>query len=457
MPDFPRISVVTPSFNQGEFIARTIDSVLAQDYPNLEHIVVDGMSTDDTPAILARYPHLRVLREPDGGQSEAINKGFRLATGDIFCFLNSDDTYLPGTLDRVAREIDPVRSRHIVTGRCIYIDEHDAPTGVEHPCGFEGRRRLLQAWKVNYIPQPSTFWTAEAWRRCGPLDETEHLVLDYDLMCRFSRRYRFHILDQVLATYRLHARSKTCLHREQEVFVQATRVSRRYWGSPLCPLYWQLRWSLLSHRLEQKLGRLRGAARLRARSHEALGRGQLLRAVYYRLRADLLAPEVALRQCVRLCLRPLLPRTRPGAITEGWSAGLSAQTLAWRDFTGVHADRCVGPSFVTTFRVAPGHRSLLLDGAPVIDGLPRPLDISLSIDGRLVHRHHLPKQRSFTIAVPVTELSPGEHQLSVLSGPFIVPRDHLGSEDDRPLCFRLKRFAVTPDGAGNSGSRARAA
>ena len=82
----PKISVVTSSFNQGRFIGRTIESVLAQNYENLEHIVVDGMSKDDTPKILSRYPHLRVIREPDSGQAEAINKGFRHATGEIFCF-----------------------------------------------------------------------------------------------------------------------------------------------------------------------------------------------------------------------------------------------------------------------------------------------------------------------------------------------------------------------------------
>src|SRR2546423_4123289 len=130
---FPRISVVTSSYNQGKFIGRTIESVLAQDYPNLEHIVVDGMSTDDTPAVLARYPHLKVIREPDSGQSEAINKGFRLATGDIFCFLNSDDTFLPDALHRVAQEIDPAQGRHVVMGRCAYIDEEDVPNRIEHP------------------------------------------------------------------------------------------------------------------------------------------------------------------------------------------------------------------------------------------------------------------------------------------------------------------------------------
>src|SRR5262249_49631443 len=129
----PRIAVVTPSYNQGRFIGRTIDSVLAQDYPNLEHIVVDGMSSDDTPQILSRYPHLPVIREPDSGQADAVNKGFRAATGDIFCFLNSDDVFYPGALHRVAAALDPVRGRHVVMGRCLFIDEEDRSTGLEHP------------------------------------------------------------------------------------------------------------------------------------------------------------------------------------------------------------------------------------------------------------------------------------------------------------------------------------
>src|SRR6266516_1994495 len=104
-----RFSVVTSSYNQGPFLARTVESVLAQDYPDVEHIVVDGMSADETPAVLARYPHLRVVREPDRGQAEAINKGFRLATGDVYCFLNSDDTLCPGALRRVAAALDPAR------------------------------------------------------------------------------------------------------------------------------------------------------------------------------------------------------------------------------------------------------------------------------------------------------------------------------------------------------------
>ena len=120
----PRISIVTASFNQARFIRETIESVLAQGYADVEHIVVDGRSTDDTPLILDDYPHLKVVREPDRGQADAINKGFRLATGDVFAFLNSDDTLLPGALERVAAEIDPARGRHVVMGRCRFVDEN---------------------------------------------------------------------------------------------------------------------------------------------------------------------------------------------------------------------------------------------------------------------------------------------------------------------------------------------
>ena len=170
MATLPRVSVVTCSYNQGRFLGRTVESVRAQGYPDVEHIVVDGMSTDETPRVLAGYRHLRVIREPDRGQADAINKGFRAATGDILCFLNSDDTLEPGALARVARELDPARDRQVVVGRCRYIDEQDQPTGVEHPCVYVGHRRLLEIWKGHAIPQPATFWTRAVWERCGPLD-----------------------------------------------------------------------------------------------------------------------------------------------------------------------------------------------------------------------------------------------------------------------------------------------
>src|SRR5262245_59568566 len=120
----PRISIVTPSFNQGRFIQETIESVLMQNYPNVEHIVVDGMTTDQTLAILNRYNHLVLVREPDSGQAYALNKGFALATGDILTFINSEDTLLPGTLHISAGELSPTEGKHVISGRCRFVDSH---------------------------------------------------------------------------------------------------------------------------------------------------------------------------------------------------------------------------------------------------------------------------------------------------------------------------------------------
>ena len=408
MASFPRISVVTSSYNQGRFIGRTIQSVLAQDYPNLEHIVVDGMSTDDTPEVLARYPHLRVIREPDSGQAEAINKGFRLATGDVYCFLNSDDTFLPGALHRVAREIDPARGRHVVMGRCAFVDEDDNATGVEHPSGFIGHDRVLEVWRIHCIPQPATFWTAEVWRRCGPLDEREQLVLDYDLMCRISRYYHFHFIDQVLATYRLHKESKSCANASDLIYEHATRVSRKYWGRPWSLRYWRM---LLSMTLFNYRGRRRHrAAELHEAGRQARAARRWMRRWACEFKAACFVPEVTLRRLWLLHaaarLRRWLPRIYSGARTWN-SPQLPLVTSAWRNFTGLHADGTVGPVFRTAVEISPGRRWLHVTGIPVLGRLPLPLQIQTSLDGCLLAKVRLTEARPFSIKVSVANFAPG--------------------------------------------------
>jgi glycosyltransferase involved in cell wall biosynthesis len=395
----PRISVVTPSYNQGRFLAQTIESVLAQGYPDVQHIVVDGLSSDDTPAVLARYPHLRVVREKDRGAADAINKGFRLATGDVLCFLNSDDTLLPGALRRVAQEIDARRGRHVVVGRCLYTDEQGASLGLEHPWrpGLSWRR-LLEVWKGNCVPQPAAFWTAEAWRRCGPLDEAENLVFDYDLMCRLRGRYRFHPIDQVLATYRLHGHSKSCLSRPRDVVDRAVRVSRRYWGAPWRPSWWRLRLSLAA----------------------------------------------------TLALAPVRARAKRWLRGLGLFRRASPMTLMWRTFTGMHADGAVGPTYVADVRVDPGRR-LRLRGAAVVAGQPPP-DVRLYIDGQPLAGRRGPETRAgrggeeFSVTAPLEGLSPGDHRLTVRSGSFVIPHEYRCDGDFRPLSFRLRELALADEG-----------
>jgi hypothetical protein len=386
------------------------------------------VSTDETAAVLARYPHLRIVREPDGGQAEAINKGFRLANGAVLCFLNSDDTLLPGALYRVAREIDPAHGRHVVFGRCMHIDEADRPLGFEHPSAFAGHRRLLEVWKGQWVPQPATFWTREAWRRCGPLDEAEHLVPDFDLMCRLSRRYPFTFVDEPLATYRLHTQSKTCSHTPGQVYAQAIRVSRRYWGSPLAPQYWRLLGSLASHRLEEKVGRKRRAAELVHGGHEALAARRTLKGLTRLAAAAALAPRLALR-------RALLRRAAPRAGGLWQDRRLSPRTLIWRGFTAAHPDRYAGPTVRTQFEAEPDRRWLYLDGASVLPWLPLPASLDVAIDGRRVGRYPLPENGPFCLAVLLTGLAAGAHELEVTAGSFVVVNDYLGNGDDRPLSY----------------------
>ena len=438
MAILPRISVVTCSYNQGRFLGRTIESVLAQDYPAVEHIVVDGLSTDETPEVLARYPHLRVVREADSGQAEAINKGFRLATGDIFCFLNSDDTLAAGALHRVAREIDPGCGRHVVLGRCIHIDEDDRTLPFEHPSAFFGHERVLKVWKGHWIPQPATFWTRAAWRQCGPLDEREHLVLDFDLMCRLSRRYAFTFIDEVLAAYRLHTHSKSCSNTAEHIYARAIRVSRRYWGSPLRPRYWRLLCSLAGHRLEERFGRKARAATLAVTGRHLRAAGQRLRGLAHQALAAVLAPKVALRRALLLARG----RQRGGSWED---ASLSPLTRIWRHFNAAHGDGHVGPSFVTPFETAPGQRWLHLDGTAVLGWLPLPATLDIHIDGVPAGRFALPQRGSFSLPLPVAGLSCGRHELTVTCDSFLVLDDYLGNTDFRPLAFHL--IGLRPEAA----------
>lgn len=446
----PRITVVTPSFNQGRFIARTIESVLAQGYPDVEHIVVDGLSTDETPGVLARYPHLRVLREPDRGQAEAINKGFRLATGDVFCFLNSDDTLMPGALQRVAREIDPARGRHVVLGRCRHIDEDDRVLHIEHPCGFLHHRRVLEIWKEHCVPQPSTFWTAEVWRRCGPLNEHEPVVLDYDLFCRFSRHYHFHFVDQVLASYRLHSASKTCTRDFDTVYREALRVSRNYWGPPTRPLFWQMWGSFALDQARRALWRLRRkhwAARLVDDYQRARADGHGMLALACLSGAAMLAPDLTFGRLWQAKVTPLLRRC--GLQAEGeaqWRLGrVRPLTLAWRGYTDVHFGNFLGPTYVARVRVGRGHRALHLSVAGVMDPMPWPLDVDVYLAGRPVYQCRAARHVALDVELPLADVPPGEHELKVVSSAFVVPHDYLGNGDFRPLALKLNRLRLVGD------------
>jgi glycosyltransferase involved in cell wall biosynthesis len=197
---------VTPSYNQGDFIAATVDSVLRQNYPNLAYLVQDGASTDNTRKVLEGYGSSIAWRsEPDAGQSEAINRGFHEIDGDIMAYLNSDDTLLPGTLAYVARAFRDNPDTDLIYGHRVYID----------PYGFEIGRCVLPPhdaetlkW-ADYVPQETLFWRRRVWQAIGPFDESFDFALDWDFILRAqAAAFNFKRLPRFLGCFRVHDQQK---------------------------------------------------------------------------------------------------------------------------------------------------------------------------------------------------------------------------------------------------------
>jgi glycosyltransferase involved in cell wall biosynthesis len=456
MKKLPRITVVTASFNQGRFIGRTIESVLAQDYPDVEHIVVDGMSTDETPQILASYPHLRIIREHDNGQAEAINKGMRAASGEILCFLNSDDTLLPGAFERVAREIDPERGRHVIMGRCRFTDEEDNYLGIEHPSAFESHRRVLEIWKGYCIPQPAVFWSSEVWQRCGPLAERDHLLLDYDLFCRFSKNYRFWHIDQPLATYRLHQDSKTSAVDDDQRLEAAIRVSRRYWGPVGSPSYMRVLFSYLIFRLNRQ----QRAAGLLQRGREAWRQGRRLPSLMGSVLAAFLGPDVFVQAFLlpglKSHLAGLLQQARTSRRLFGRGV-IDPRTQAWREFVDLHADGLAPPTMVRSVELRRDDTHVHIKGNTIVKFLPRRLTLRVFLDERELGSLEIRANEAFEFELPLPNLECGKHQLSIVSSRFAVPHNHYRNYDFRPVSFKLDKLELvrgTGHGHGRPGQTA---
>lgn len=206
----PRVSLVIPSYNQAAYIEDTILSVLQQDYNNLELIVVDAASDDGTAAILERYrDRIAVLiQEPDNGQSEAINKGFRHASGEIFGWINSDDFLLPGALHTVADLLlrHPGQEMVIGSGDVISADQRF----LRHVPGRDLSEATLLGFRQDrWILQQACFWTARLWTAVGGVDESLHLLMDYDLWFRFSSRTEPIVTQEKLGAMRFYPDVKT--------------------------------------------------------------------------------------------------------------------------------------------------------------------------------------------------------------------------------------------------------
>lgn len=209
---YPSISIVTPSYNQAQFIRETIDSVLNQNYPNLEYWVIDGGSTDGTVDILKSYgKKIKWVSEKDKGQTEAINKGFAKCHGEILAYLNSDDAYLPNTLHTVAEHFQAHPESQWLTGDYFIIDEH----GRKFQSFVANYKKLLRRRPsfaslavANYIAQPSTFWRAAAAQEVGTFNEKWRYCMDFDYWLRLFTRYPLSVSDRHFSLFRIHGQSK---------------------------------------------------------------------------------------------------------------------------------------------------------------------------------------------------------------------------------------------------------
>ncbi|HEV7301014.1 MAG TPA: glycosyltransferase family 2 protein [Tepidisphaeraceae bacterium] len=202
MPTLPSITVVTPSYNQGRYVERTILSVLSQDYPDLQYIVCDARSTDETPAILQRYAdQLTAIVEKDAGQSDAVNKGIAKAAGEIIGWLNSDDTYAAGALRSIGAYFAANPEVDVVYGNADYIDVDDRfIADCAHVEPWSHHRLIHYS---DFIVQPACFFRKAAFDAVGGLDVTLHYAMDYDLWLRLAAAGgRFAYLPQKLAHYR---------------------------------------------------------------------------------------------------------------------------------------------------------------------------------------------------------------------------------------------------------------
>jgi glycosyltransferase involved in cell wall biosynthesis len=214
LTSFPRITVVTANLNGGAYLEAALKSVLDQNYPNLQYIVVDGMSTDDSPAIIDRYRDrlTLVIREPDDGHGEALDKGFAKADGEIMCWLNSDDLQLPWTLSTVAEIFSTLPEVSWIEGRPAHWDEHGrlyvTPDNTEPINQFD-----YLVGRFEWIQQESTFWRRSLWQATGAaLDTSYRFAIDGELWTRFFLRARLYRSDYILGGFRIHETNRSSLN-----------------------------------------------------------------------------------------------------------------------------------------------------------------------------------------------------------------------------------------------------
>ena len=215
MTNLPLVSIITPSFNQAQFLEQTIQSVLGQDYPQIEYIIVDGGSTDGSVDMIKKYEGGLAwwISEQDQGQTDAINKGFAHSKGEVLAWINSDDTYNPRAVGQAVKYLIENPDIAMVYADCNFINEAGQVIGKFNSKQTD-YRRLREGYV--HIPQQTMFFHAKYWQELGPLDPSFYFAMDYDLWTRIASKAPIkYLAGQTWANFRIHDLGKTTTHDDR--------------------------------------------------------------------------------------------------------------------------------------------------------------------------------------------------------------------------------------------------
>lgn len=401
-PDQPRVSIVTPSLNQGRFLARTIESVLSQSYANIEYIVMDGGSTDESLEILRRYgDRLHWVSEKDNGQADAINKGFSRSTGEIRAYLNSDDTLEPDAIAKVVAFFAEHPDVDMVYGDANYIDEQDRVTGSYNTAEYSFERLMFDCC----ICQPATFWRSSIARLVGEFDVSLHLVMDYDYWLRLDRAGgTIHHMSTLLANSRLYADTKT-LSRRTDIYRELFDICRRHAGY-VDRNYYLGYWN---HRIHERSGLLATVLQRVPRADAALARTHHA----WDTRHDLVHRALTSRRVEPM--RRLYRRLKR-------TLGRRAARTAHAGVRGFYLDGWLAPeAIIDTSAIVPG-RELFLTGRAAVHCV-----INVRLGDRTVHTQSLSPDSVNRVSLVIDR-----------SGPLrLCFSSHVVDAAQRPLAFLL--------------------